>query len=171
MDEVELKFLNIDIDQIKQKLIGLGAKLIFDTQIESYSFYGNGFHISDSKMKYLRVRKVNDEVTITYKSPTKESEMSNRKEIEIKVDDFDKAISLIEKMGLNKDKIFKKNRSHYELKNIHFELDTLENIPTFLEIETQTEQEMKEICLKLKLNISEGRKGTIVEILPEMFNK
>jgi len=170
MDEVELKFLNINVDQIKQKLIILGAKLIFDTQIESHSFYGNGFHIFDSKMKYLRVRKVNDEVTITYKSPTKESEMSNRKEIEIKVDDFDKAISLIEKIGLNKDKIFEKNRSHYELKNIHFELDTLKDIPTFLEIETQTEQEMKEICLKLNLNISEGRKGTIVEILPEMFN-
>lgn len=40
--------------------------------------------------------------------------------------------------------------------------------PPYLEIETQNEEDMKDICIKL--DISNGKKGTIVEILPEMFN-
>ena len=43
--------------------------------------------------------------------------------------------------------------------------------PDGIEIETQTRDAMIEICKKLDLNILEGKKGTIVEILPELFNR
>jgi adenylate cyclase class 2 len=170
MDEIELKFLDINVNEIKEKLEKLGAKLKYDAQTESYPFWAEGFHSSDSNMKYLRIRKVNDNVKITYKDPAKESDMTTREEIEIKVDNYEEAIKLIEKLGFEKGKIFKKHRIHYEYGNIHFELDTLENIPTYLEIETQNEEDMKDICIKLDLDISKGKKGTIVEILPEMFD-
>lgn len=171
MHEIELKFLDIDVNEIKAKLETLGAKLLYDAQTESYSFLAEGFHSSDSNMKFLRIRKVNDNVKITYKDPTKESDMTIREEIEIKVDNYEEAIKLIEKLGFEKGKIFKKHRVHYEYGNIHFELDTIENIPTYLEIETQNEEDMTDICIKLDLDISKGMKGTIVEILPEIFNK
>lgn len=170
MDEIELKFLNIDVTEIKEKLNTLGAKLKYDAKTESYPFLSDGFHSSDSTMKYLRIRKVNDNVQITYKNAAKESDMTTREELEINVDNYDEAIKLIEKLGFKKGKVFRKHREHYELNNIHFELDTLENIPTYLEIETQTEEDLKDICVRLGLDISNGRKGTIVEILPEMFN-
>jgi len=170
MDEIELKFLDINVDEIKQKLEDLGAKLKYDAQTESYPFLSEGFHSSDSNMKYLRIRKVNDDVRITYKDPAKESNMTNREEIEIKVDNYEQAIKLIEKLGFKKGKVFRKHRIHYELGEIHFELDTLENIPTYLEIEAQNEEDIKDICIKLDLDISNGKKGTIVEILPGMFN-
>ncbi|MDP3964242.1 MAG: class IV adenylate cyclase [bacterium] len=170
MDEIELKFLDINVKEIKQKLEELGAKLKYDTQTESYPFLAEGFHSSDSNMKYLRIRKVNDDVKITYKDSAKKSDMTTREEIEIKVENYEEAIKLIEKLGFEKGKVFRKHRIHYEFGDIHFELDTLENIPTYLEIETQTEIAMKDICTKLGLDISNGEKGTIVEILPEMFN-
>lgn len=171
MDEIELKFLNINVQEIKEKLNNIGAELKSDAQTESYSFLAEGFHASNSNMKYLRIRKINDDIRITYKDPAKSSEMTVREEIEIKVDDYKTAISLLEKLNFKKDDVFKKHRIHYELGNIHFELDTLENVPTYLEIETQTEKDMINICKKLELDISTGKKGTIVEILPELFNK
>lgn len=171
MDEIELKFLDIDVEEIKSKLDKIGAKLIYDNNIESYSFLREDFSGSDSTKKYLRVRKINDKVEITYKDPEKKSSMSNREEIEIIVDDYEKACLLIEKLGFIRAPIFKKHRIHYELGNIHFEIDTLDNVPTYLEIETSNEQDMFDICKKLDLNIKEGKKGTIVEILPHLFNK
>lgn len=171
MDEVELKFLNINVNEIKQKIQNIGAELKYDTYTESYPFLKEDFSASNSNKKYLRIRKINDDITITYKDPNKKSNMSNRSEIEIKVDNYEKAIQLIEKLGFKKGKVFRKHRIHYELNDIHFELDTLENIPTYLEIETQSEDDMKNICIKLGLNILNGKKGTIVEILPEMFKK
>lgn len=171
MDEIELKFLNINVEEIKNKLNKLGAQIKYDALTQSYPFLKNGFSASNSSQKYLRIRKVNDDVTITYKDPAKESDMTSREEIEIKVNDYNKAILLLEKLGFQKGEIFRKHRIHYELENIHFELDTLDNIPTYLEIETQTEDDMKSICLKLDLDINKGKKGTIVEILPHLFNK
>ncbi|PCI24148.1 hypothetical protein COB57_05550 [Candidatus Peregrinibacteria bacterium] len=169
MKEIELKFLNIDVADIKQKLLLLGAEEKYNTEIESQAFLAEGFHSSDSAQKYLRIRKINDLVTITYKSPAHDSEMSSRDEIELQVDSYDNAIGLLESMGFKKGHVGKKHRIHYEYGNVHFELDTLENIPTYLEIETTCEEKMREVCKKLDLNILEGKKGTIVEILPEMF--
>lgn len=170
MKEVELKFLNINVEDIKQKLSALGAKLLFDTRMESYSFFKDGFHSFDSSQKFLRIRKINDDVILTYKDPANKNDMKVREEIEVKVDDYELALLLIEKLGFKKGKVFRKHRVHYELGSIHFELDTLDNIPTYLEIETQCEEDMINICARLDLDISLGKTGTIVEILPEMFN-
>jgi adenylate cyclase, class 2 len=169
MDEIELKFLDIDVKEIKDKLKNIGAQKKYSAYTESYPFIAEGYHSNKSDQKYLRVRKVNNEITITYKEPAKDSKTTNREEIEIKVSDYDKAILILERLGFQKGKVFKKHRAHYELGNVHFELDTLDNVPTYLEIETQTEEEMEKICKKLNLNIADGKKGTIVEILPELF--
>lgn len=170
MDEIELKFLNINIEEMNDKLIKIGAKIKFNSLTEEYPFLAEGFDGWDSNKKLLRIRKFNDDITITYKSPAKESEMSSREEIEFKVDNYKNAILLLEKIGFKKGKVFKKHRIHYELWDIHFELDTLDNVPTYLEIETQSEDAMLDICNILKLDIKLGKKGTIVEILPDLFN-
>ena len=169
MNEVELKFLDIDVDEIRFKIESLGAILKYDIEVESFSFLAEDFHNSDSSKKYLRVRKIGNDVILTYKDPAIDSRMTSRNEIEIRVDDYEKTILLIEKLGFTKGKVFRKHRIHYEFHDIHFELDTLENIPTYLEIETQTEDEMRNVCKKLGLDMAMGKKGTIVEILPEKF--
>ena len=172
MHEVELKFLNIDVKNIKEKLKEINAKIIYDETIESFPFLADGFDWRDSNKKFLRIRKINDNnIIMTYKSPAKKSNMTSKEEIEIKVDNYDNAILLLEKLWFKKWKKFTKHRTHYEFWNIHFELDTVNNIPTYLEIETQSENAMLDICNKLKLDISLGRKGTIVELLPENFIK
>ena len=170
MDEVELKFLDIDVKEIKQKLESLGAELKYDTIIESYPFLRKGFSRSDSSLKGLRVRKINNDVIITYKGPKIDSKMTVREEIEIRVDSYERALLLIERLGFERGEVFRKHRFHYEFGEVHFEIDTLDNVLSYLEIETKSEDKMKEICLKLDLDISKGKKGTIVEILPEKFD-
>ncbi len=169
MNEIELKFLNIDVDEIKRKLKEIGAELKYDTHVESISFTADGFSGSDSSQKYLRVRKVDGEVEMTYKDPEIDSHLSEREEINISTSDFGEAVRLLEKLGFSGEKLFKKHRIHYELGDIHFELDTLQNIPTYLEIETQNQADMKTACDLLGLDMGDGKKGTIVEILPEKF--
>ena len=38
MDEIELKFLNINVEEIKQKLKEIGAVLKFEAQTEAHPF-------------------------------------------------------------------------------------------------------------------------------------
>jgi hypothetical protein len=44
MDEIELKFLNINVKEIKEKLTKINAKIIYDETLESFSFLADGFH-------------------------------------------------------------------------------------------------------------------------------
>jgi predicted adenylyl cyclase CyaB len=97
--------------------------------------------------------------------------MMSKEEIEIKVDNYDNAILILERLGFEKWKKRTKHRTHYEFWDIHFELDTVNDIPTYLEIETQSENTMIEICNKLELDISLGKKWTIFELLPEKFTE
>ena len=170
MKEIELKFLNIDVNFIKDKLNKISAKLIYEDFIEWYTFINEWFSERDSSKKYLRVRKVNWKVEITFKWPSDNSEMTSREEVEFLSSDFKKSILFFERLWFKKAHFFKKNRIHYELWDIHFELDTLENIPTYLEIEVKKEEDMYNICEKLNIDIKEWKKWTIIEILPEFFD-
>ncbi len=171
MNEIELKFFNIDVKNIKKKLSIIGAQKKYDTFIESNLFVKEGFSTWDSNKQFLRIRKIDAQIIITHKDPAiKESNMTIRQETEVKVDDYKKAVALVEKLGFRRAMVYSKHRIHYEWDNIHFELDTFNHIPTYLEIETQTKENMKDICLRLDIDINQGKKGTIVEILPEKFS-
>ncbi len=74
------------------------------------------------------------------------------------MDDFANAVELLEKLGFKKTELVRKHRVHYELGTTHFELDTLEDIPTYLEIETQNVNDMERICSDLGVNILDGKK-------------
>ena len=170
MNEIELKFLDIDIAEITRKIEKLGAQKKYEVDLESYYFVAPGFSGSDSKQKGLRVRRIGEKSFLTYKNPAKFSEkMSIREELETEVGDFKTMVKILEKLGFTKGRLTKKHRIHYELGDVHFELDTYPGILTFLEIETRTEEAMREICQKLDLDISKGEKGTIEEVLPEAF--
>ena len=169
--EIELKFLDVDVEEMKEKILKIGAKLVFDTEMESIVFLGDEFSTRDSSKKYLRLRKINDTTLLTFKSPRTDSNMTSRDEHETEVKDFDATLEILKRLGFNDGVVSKKHRMHYELGNIHFELDTVEGIPTYLEIETTTEEDMKDICKKMNIDISKGKKGTIVEILPEKFKE
>ena len=171
MDEIELKFLDINVAEITAKLEKLGAIKKYDHELASYYFEAEGFSGGDYGMKGLRIRRIGDKSFLTYKDPAKLSDLSIREETEVEVISFDDTVSLIEKLGFTKGYLTKKNRIHYELGDVHFELDTqsFADIPTYLEIETRTEQAMTEICQKLDLDIKKGRNESIEMIYADEF--
>lgn len=170
MQEIELKFLDIEVEKIKERLDHIGAVEIYAAETASMLFEGQGYSGWDSTKKFLRVRKVHGEVTITYKEPAISSEMTSREEVECAASSYEDAISLLTKLGFEPHEEYLKHRIHYELGDTSFELDTLQGIPTYLEIETTSEDAMRDICRRLDLEISQGQTGTIVEIYPEKFS-
>ena len=172
MDEIELKFLDINVAEITRKIEKLGAQKKYEADLESYYFVAPGFSGSDSNQKGLRVRRIGEKSFLTYKNPAKFSDkMSIREELETEVGDFETMVKILEKLGFTKGALTKKHRIHYELGDVHFELDTQlgVKIPTYLEIETRTEEAMIEICQKLDLDISKGKKGSIEVLYAEKF--
>jgi len=169
-DEIELKFMDIDKKAIIRRLKEIGAIKEFEGEMQSITFLKDGFARGDSSKKYLRIRKIGEECFLTYKGPAKDSKLHIRDEIEIKVSDFDATVKIITALGFSTSPLFKKRRMHHTLGKSHIEIDELEGIPAYLEIEAESEKKMGELCALLGLDMSEGKNKTIVEIYPEKFN-
>ncbi|MFO0763655.1 MAG: hypothetical protein U0518_02205 [Candidatus Gracilibacteria bacterium] len=167
-DELELKILEVDKDQIIQKLEALGGVRILDdiTQIETMDFLKNeSFIVAEDKAlprfipiiqkineitqgkatlfengAYLRIRKEGEksEVILKYKM---ETELNAKLEKEISFNfeysEWEELSAYLKSIGLRDNFFQEKQRVSYVLENldIRVDIDTWPKIPTYIEIE------------------------------------
>jgi adenylate cyclase class 2 len=153
--EFETQVLDVDVEKIKEKLRDLGAKeesevlqkrLVFDIKCLDAIVPGTG--------EWIRLRQSGDKTTLTYKN-RKGNGLSDTQEIEVKVDDFDKTSEILSNLSCFTGKYYQENkRIRFTLGNIEFTLDSWPMIPTFLEIESTSEEKVKK---GLKLLGLEGK--------------
>lgn len=129
--ELELKVLNIDKSKIINTLLKLGAKKTLDAELKSYFFSNNNIK--------LRLRCINNEFFITYKDVKPYNSVIIAHEIEFKFDSYNKMAELLKVLGFELYATSTKHRESYSYEEIKFEIDTLPSIPTFLEIESNSE--------------------------------
>ena len=170
VDEVEIKFLNINSVEIEKKLKTLGAKKKYSSELVDV-FLNNKLLDIDFKnpaSKSLRVRSFNGAYIITFKGKVEPSVFKIQDEVNASINSFEESIEIFEKLGFSK-KVFRKTRTHYELDKVHFEIDKWVGLPAFLEIETSSIKEMERVCKLLDFDITKGDKRIAPEIWPKYF--
>jgi adenylate cyclase class 2 len=157
MHEIETKVLEVDLDEIKKKLIGLGAKEVKNTRL-TVDWYCTPEAKEGNHPWYLRVRKTSDgKSEITWKSLAKHvGNTRQSQEINIDVSDFDKSKSLLEAIGFVHYAHQEKDRTTFTYKDWNFDLDKYPNMPAYLEIEGQSEEHVKEA---IKILVLEGHES------------
>lgn len=148
MQEIEVKILEIDAPSITRKLESWGAKKVFEGEVNaSYFDFSNG-RLKDSNI-FLRLRKKGSTVELTLKEKVEQEEAKIMQEYEVNLTNFETMQKILYGLGLKEIKNARKYRVSYLLDQVHFELDTLPGIPTFLEIEAPTLQGVQEYVQKL----------------------
>ena len=165
MEEFEMKFLEVDVPELEKKLLDIGA-----TKVGEFDYSRMIFHYPDSNMHkrggWIRLRTDGKESTLTYKESIKEKlddgSMKNigMKEIEVKVDDYEKTYELIKAIGLVKQVEEKNKRIRYIKGDVVFDIDLWPFIPTYLEIESSSHEKAKEFAKKLGFEPQEGIIGS-----------
>jgi len=162
MKEFETQILNINPEEIANRLRELGAEEKPEDFQERFVFDINYLDSQLGADEWIRVRRVNNKSTLTYKKRTGTG-ISDTEEIETKIKDFDNTARILSKLKCFKGVYYQENkRKKFKLNNIKFTLDTWPLIPTFLEIESTSEKKVRE-GLKL-LNLEgkdEGHIGTL----------
>jgi len=143
MEEIEVKFLDIDVASLTKQLKKIGAK-----KVGSYFYKRRVFDYPDLRLNalhaWVRLRDEGDKITLAYKqrqgviaSDGKSNDVS-MKEIEVEVSDFDETAELLRAIGL-KEKFYEENkRIRYKKGATEFDIDTWPKIPTYLEIEAKS---------------------------------
>jgi len=157
--EIEVKFLDIEHDTMREKLRAIGGiceqpmRLMSRITIDSPTMH--------EKNAFLRVRNEGHRVTMTYKQFDALS-VDGAKEIEVMVEDFDKTVQILQAAGLSFDSFQETKRETWRVDDAEVVLDEWPWLDPYIEIEAGSEARLKEVASLLGLDWSEAVFGDVM---------
>ncbi len=156
--EIEVKFINITIDAIQQRLLAAGAvceqpmRLMRRALMETPDMA--------AKDAFLRLRDEGNRVTLTYKQHLKTGiEAAN--EIETTVDDFDATKALLEASGMIFHTYQESRRETWKLGDVEVVIDEWPWMPPYIEIEGDNQASIREAAATLGFSWDEAVFGGV----------
>lgn len=142
MEEIEAKVLEVDPEEIEEKLDDIGAEKKWSYDIESEFFDFPDGRIEEDGL--LRVRWREDKTFVTRKKDASYDEAKVMEEIEFEISDRDAFKDFLKSLGLEKIKSSSKHRTKWTRNDTEFVIDQLDVIPPTLEIEAPSKEEMEQ---------------------------
>lgn len=154
MKELEVKILNINLDEMEEKIISLGGTLIskelqvntlIDSEEKPIKSFLNG---------YLRIRETKDilnnkfQQTLTLKKNISKEGIRENIELNVDIDNKDIMLNMLKDLGYNVVQEGFKDRVTYELKGARLDLDTWDpdTYPyPYMEIEVEDLSQLEDI--------------------------
>jgi len=140
MKELEVKILEVNKDRIEEILAHLGAKRIFEGEIETFFLDFKDGAIAKAR-NVLRLRKEKNKAELTYKTVLADQEVKVAEEYTVEVSDLERMKKILEHLGLSVVENMRKHRVSYALDCVHIDIDRYTgdygHIPVLLEIEAE----------------------------------
>lgn len=153
--EIEAKWLNVDIDTMREKLRSAGATLV---AVERHMKRRN-YDYPDKHLEkiggWVRVRDEGDKITLSYKQLNDRS-LHGTKEVTVIVDDFDNTCIFLKAVGLKQTSFQETKHESWKIGDTEIELDTWPWIPSFIEIEAKNEEALRMTAVTLGLDFKLG---------------
>ena len=158
-NEIEAKFVNINIDDIRSRLTELGAILIQPMRdMQRVTIDTPELKKKDA---FVRIRNEGDKTTITYKQFNSLS-IDGVKEVEITVDDFDTAVTLFKEAGLAYGSLQESRRETWRLDEVEIVIDEWPWLNPYIEIEAPSEDLVILTSEKLGFNWDDAIFGDVM---------
>lgn len=154
MEEIEVKYLDINPKTIEKKIVGLGGKKIYNRIFRRYVFDYPDLRLNEDGA-WLRLRDEGDKITMAYKKRVgmeKKGNDDSMIEIELEISDIEKMAELLRAIGM-KDKFYEENRRiHFELEGVDVDIDEWPLLKPYLELEGESWEKLDEVAKKLGLD-------------------
>ena len=160
--EIEKRFRNFDYELLKKKLAAKGYKP------RGFLFRIVSYLKTEPQQVLVRLRDEGHRITFTIKE---ENMDSYEKEFEIKVDSFDMARLILNKLGLKENYTLEKYREIYDMPDYKTELvfDHYPGCPAYMEIESETELDIQRVCELLDMDFNEPQKWSAGDLYLEHY--
>ncbi len=151
--EIEVKFLHINHEEIRNRLKGIGFECVTPMRLMRRAI----IDYADRRLQvgmpnsYIRVRDEGDKVTLTYKQFA-ELSIDGAKEIEIVTSSFEDTVKIFTQVGLEVVSLQESKRETWKSGACEVVLDEWPWLDPYIEIEATTESEVKDVAQRLGLN-------------------
>ncbi len=165
--EVEIKF---KADRSIEDRIRKLADFVCE-KVEEDVYFNSPIRDFRESDEALRIRRDDEGVMITYKGPKVDAETKTREEIEIRVDDYSKAMDILNRLGFRTIRRVVKRRRIYRLGDVTICFDDVEGLGQFVEIEMKSDDlesakhKVFEIAKKLGFDPSNSIRESYLELL------
>lgn len=175
MKELETRIIDIDVDEIRQKLLSLGGeKIKSEDQVNEIYDFADGRLLAAKG--YARIRTVVDRLSnketiyMTTKKMLSQDTFKVMEENETIVMDADMSRKIFLSLGLQLQESIKKYRESYKLENALVEIDINDKsfcpFP-YIEIETDSIENLEKVVTALGYTLADTTSKTIYDILAE----
>ena len=163
--EFEVRVLDVNKENIIEKLEKLNAQKIadFDYKRRVYNFNPPTDH------KWIRLRTNGTKTTLTIKQVL-DSTIDGTKEMEIEVSNFEETDKILNELGYVSHTYQENKRTRYVLDGVEIDIDTWPYIPTYVEIEGKSIEEVETIIDKLNLDKTKQTSIDVQGVFKEFYN-
>jgi adenylate cyclase class 2 len=148
-NEIEVKVLDIDVSDIKNRLQTAGCEYLGQEFQQNYMFdYANRRLYEEQDGSYIRLRRshyfsqqleASESTVLTYKKTLSRERFKIAQETETAVADFEQARQFLLLLDLRQMRSDEKLRQRYRFEDILFEIDEWAGLPPYLEVEATSE--------------------------------
>ena len=167
--EIEAKFLNIDVNNIRKILSDNGAIFVHEERFMKRKI----FDYPDGRLQkiggWVRVRDEGDKITLSYKQLVDRT-LEGTKEICVNVDDFEKTCDLLISIGFDSKSYQETKRERWDFNGVEITIDTWPWIPTFIELEGKNEEELKNVAKILNIDWNTALHGSVETAYQAYYN-
>lgn len=160
--EIEVKFVDVNTEQVRQQLIGAGAKLVTPMRLMRrviMDFPGRKLQVENDGC--IRIRDEGDKIRLTYKE-AKEGQFGGAREIEVTVDSLEKTEEIFKVLGLETQAYQESRRETWAVGKVEVVIDEWPWLEPMIEIEGPTEEEVKQTAALLGFSWDKAVFGTVV---------
>lgn len=160
--EIEVKFVDVDIDDVRQRLRSNGAHLEHAMRAMRRALIEEPQHSAGNM--FIRIRDEGDKTTLCLKKKLKsleESTIDSTYEIETTVGDFDTAIELFKVAGWDYTTYQESKRETWMMDSVEVVIDEWPWINPYIEIEGESEDAVRSAAQKLGFDWNTAMFGSV----------
>lgn len=157
--EIEVKFLNLDHETIRAKLLAIGAKCEHPMRLMRRTLLDYpDMRLQDDSWGRLRVRDEGDSITATYKT---DGDGVYSQEVETTVGSYEAMVQLFEAVGLKSYSMQESKRETWRYQDVEIVLDEWPWLNPYIEIEGPDEGAVMEVAKLLDFDWSQTYLGNV----------
>lgn len=175
--EIEVKILNVDLDEMEKRLVDIGAKLISKEYQINIIFDSKDNYIENNLNSYLRIRETKNlltdevKVNLTLKKNISKDGARENLEVTTEIDDKQSMIYILKDLKYEVIEEGYKNRISYIYENIRFDLDKWDKNTypyPYMEIEVEKKEDLEKAANLLNIDKDNISTKSIMELKEEL---
>ncbi len=166
--EYEATFLDVNKDDVRQKLKKAGATLVKSEFLQKRVVFNlpQGHEV---KGGWVRVRDESDKITMSFKV-VDGTKIEDQKEICLTIDNFKNAEQFLQGIGCIKKSYQENKRERWLLDEVEVTIDEWPFLEPFVEVEGKSEEAVKKVSKKLGFDYSKAIFGSLDVIIHRKYN-